>query len=122
MPSFDDLRAFAMGLSGVEESTSYGTPALKIKKKLIARLREDSYSLAIVATDDDLEALPNIYPGTFSIPQHYVGYGMLVIDLRTVQQAELEGLFVAGMNKVLAGMERKKPGKSAMTVASGKRR
>ncbi len=108
MPTFADLRSFALDMSDVEESTSYGTSAFKIHKRLIARLREDGVSLAIRATDGDREALPQINPTTFSIPQHYVGSGMLVIDLNTVEPPELERLFRSAVQQVLVDLAEKK--------------
>lgn len=97
-----------MTIADVEESTSYGTPALKIRNRLIARLREDGTSLAIRATDGDREALPQINPNTFSIPQHYVGSGMFVIDLNTVELSELERLFRSAVQQVLTDLAEKK--------------
>jgi uncharacterized protein YPO0396 len=39
--TFDDVCAIALAWPGVERGTSYGTPALKVKGKLLTRLRED---------------------------------------------------------------------------------
>jgi hypothetical protein len=39
--TYDTVRRIALDLPQVEEGTSYGTPALKVKGKLIVRLRED---------------------------------------------------------------------------------
>ncbi len=36
--TFDDVRALARKLPGVEDSTSYGTAALKVRGKLMVRL------------------------------------------------------------------------------------
>ena len=38
---FDDVRKFALSWPEVADGTSYGTPALKVRKKLLARLKED---------------------------------------------------------------------------------
>ena len=90
----------ALTFPEVEESTSYNTPTFKVRKKLIARLREDSFSLAIKAAQTDIEALPQIDPATFSVPQHYVGYSMIVINLNTVRLEELRGLFAVAWRMV----------------------
>jgi hypothetical protein len=95
MVTFDELRQMALTFAEVEESTSYNTPAFKVRKKLIARLREDGFTLAIRALQEDIVALPQIDPETFSVPQHYVGYGMIVINLNSVRAEELRGLFAA---------------------------
>ncbi|WP_376698644.1 hypothetical protein [Bradyrhizobium aeschynomenes] len=44
--TFDDVRALALAWPEVEDGTSYGTPALKVRKKLLTRLKEDGDSLA----------------------------------------------------------------------------
>ena len=36
--TFDDVRKIALQFDHVEESTSYGTPAFKLRGKLVARL------------------------------------------------------------------------------------
>ena len=45
--TFDDVRKLAPAWAEVEDGTSYGTPALKVRKKLLARLKEDGDSLVI---------------------------------------------------------------------------
>jgi hypothetical protein len=45
--TFDTARELALALPGVEEGTSYGTPALKAGRKLMARLREDGETLVV---------------------------------------------------------------------------
>ena len=92
MPTFDDVRRLAQTLPEAEESTSYRTPAIKVRGKLVARLREDGESLAIRASLEARLALPALEPETFSIPQHYVGSDMLVILLPKVQIEELREL------------------------------
>jgi hypothetical protein len=92
MPTFDDVKAIAQTLPRAEESTSYRTPAIKVCGKLVARLREDGESLAILASLEARTALPSLEPQTFSIPQHYVGSEMFVIALPEVQLEELREL------------------------------
>ena len=52
--TFDDIRKIALAWPEVEDGTSYGTPALKVRKKMLARLREDHDSLVVpgVALDE----------------------------------------------------------------------
>ena len=42
--TFDDVRKFALLWAEVEDGISYGTPALKVRKKMLARLKEDGES------------------------------------------------------------------------------
>ena len=93
MATFSDLQSIAGAFPHVEESTSYNTPAFKIHKRLIARLREDGYSMAMRATEEDRMALPTLTPDIYSIPAHYVGSEMLVIDLHKADRDELQRMF-----------------------------
>lgn len=45
--TFDTVKKFALALPGVEEGTSYGTAAFRVKGKFLARLKEDGDSLVI---------------------------------------------------------------------------
>ena len=40
LPAFEKLRKAAQGLPEVEAGTSYGTPALKLGKKLLCRVKD----------------------------------------------------------------------------------
>src|ERR1700682_1324340 len=51
MPTFDPIRKIALAMPGVEDATSYGTPALKVKKNLMIRLCEDGDVVFIVGFD-----------------------------------------------------------------------
>ncbi len=42
--TFDDIRAIALKWPEVSDGTSYGTPALKVRGKLLTRLKEDGES------------------------------------------------------------------------------
>lgn len=112
MTEFNDLIIWGREYPDVMESSSYGTPALKLKNTPLVRLREDNATVAMVAADQDIEALPRIAPDTFSVPQHYVGYGMLVIDLQKVQKQELEGLFRNAVKLVSSKQAKKKTRKA----------
>ena len=46
--TFDEVRKIALAWPEVEDGTSYGTAALKVRKKLLARLREDGDSLVML--------------------------------------------------------------------------
>lgn len=92
MAAFDDIRRMVLGWPEVAESTSYGTPAIKVKGKLMARLREDGETLAIRATFQSCEGLPQVEPATFAVPPHYANSEMLVINLPTVSLEQLREL------------------------------
>ena len=71
---------------GVEESRSYGTPAIKVKRKLLARLRSEAEGgLAIVCDLMEREMLMQAAPETFYITDHYADWPMVLINLETVR-------------------------------------
>ena len=71
---------------GVEESRSYGTPAIKVKRKLLARLRSEAEGgLATMCDFVDREMLLQAAPETFYITDHYADWPMILINLETVR-------------------------------------
>ncbi|MXY56693.1 MAG: MmcQ/YjbR family DNA-binding protein [Gammaproteobacteria bacterium] len=76
----------AQRFPGVEASRSYGTPAIKVKRKLLARLRSEAEGgLAIVCDFVDREMLLQAAPETFYITDHYADWPMVLINLETVR-------------------------------------
>jgi hypothetical protein len=51
--TFDDIRHIALAWPEVEDGTSYGTPALKVRKKMLVRLKEDRDSLVMPGVPQD---------------------------------------------------------------------
>lgn len=90
--TFNTVRQLAITLPHVEESTSYGTPAFKIKKKLFARLHQDGVSLVIHITEQDRQRWLAIDPETFYITDHYINYPWMLVRLATVKRGDLQAL------------------------------
>ena len=83
---FARVVAMASRFPGVEESRSYGTPAIKVKRKLLARLRSEAEGgLAIVCDFMEREMLMQAAPETFYITDHYADWPMVLINLETVR-------------------------------------
>jgi hypothetical protein len=91
--TFDDLRNFALPWPEVEDSTSYGTPALKVRKKLLARLREDGDSLVIPGVPfEERDMLVESQPKVFYFTDHYRDYPVVLIRLSKTKRATVEPL------------------------------
>jgi hypothetical protein len=88
MVTFDEIRQLALKLPGVEEGTSYGTPALKVKGKLLARLKEDGASVVFRVTFDERELLMQSKPKVFFITDHYLGYPAVLMRLAAASRKE----------------------------------
>ena len=98
-PSWETVRELAGELPGVEEGTSYGTPALKVRGKLFARLREDEETLVLFTDPDEREALVQSADETFFITPHYENYPMILVRLATADPAELRELLIGSWHE-----------------------
>src|SRR5215475_13833934 len=91
--TFDDIRKLALTWPEVEDGTSYGTPALKVRKKLLARLKEDGDSLVMPGVpQDEREMLVESRPKLFYFTEHYRDYPIVLIRLSEAERAEIEPL------------------------------
>src|SRR5687768_5864816 len=91
--TFDDVRKFALLWDEVEDGTSYGTPALKVRNKLLARLREDSDRLVMPGVPFDERAmLIESQPKVFYFTDHYRDYPMVLVHLSKAKRAIVEPL------------------------------
>ena len=88
----DTLREIALAFPGTEESTSYGTPSFKVKKKLFARLHQDDESVVVKIDFQDREVWMEEDPDTFFITDHYLNYPMMQVRLSRVKPAEIAEL------------------------------
>jgi hypothetical protein len=69
--SLATIRRVARSFPGVEEGTSYGTPAFRLKKRLLARLHQDGESIMFKIGFEAREHLMRADPETFFITEHY---------------------------------------------------
>jgi hypothetical protein len=91
--TWEDVVAIASKLPAVEESTSYRTPALKVKGKGFARLRTEAEGgLVLMCGMDEKEALLASGDPAFYTTPHYDGYGAILVDLERVARDQLEEL------------------------------
>jgi hypothetical protein len=91
--TFDDVRALALAWPEVVDGTSYGTPALKVRKKLLARLKEDGDSLVIPGVpQDEREMLVESRPKLFYFTDHYRDYPIVLARLSNTGRADVEPL------------------------------
>ncbi|MBY0319288.1 MAG: MmcQ/YjbR family DNA-binding protein [Reyranella sp.] len=91
--SLATIRRTVSALPGVEEGTSYGTPAWRHKGKLLARLHQDGQSIVLKVGNETRDHLLQADPQTFFITDHYVDYPMVL--------ARLDRLSAADFKKVL---------------------
>ena len=90
--SFEALRKLALALPGVEEGSSYGTPAFRVRKKLLARIHDETGSLVLLVPIGQKEALLQADPKVFHTTPHYDGYGAVLVRLDAVDPRDLAQL------------------------------
>jgi len=74
-------------LPGVERGTSYSTPALYVRKKLIARLREDGETVAVRVELSDRDVLLAADPAAFFLTEHYRAHPWVLLRLSKARHA-----------------------------------
>jgi hypothetical protein len=76
----------------VERGTSYGTPSLHVRKKILARLKEDGETVAIRVDFADRDVLIELDPEAFYLTDHYRSYPAMLVRLKQVRLSMLEPL------------------------------
>src|ERR1041385_3383089 len=91
--TYDDVRTIALACPEVEDGSSYGTPALKVRKKMLVRLKEDGDSLVMPDVPQDERAmLVESAPKVFYFTDHYRDYTMALIRLSKANRGIVEPL------------------------------
>jgi hypothetical protein len=90
--TYETVRAIALALPGVEEGPCYGTPGLRVRGKLMARLWEDGETLVLKVGFDARKILLAADPETFFTTDHYAGYPSVLVRLPKVGREEIESL------------------------------
>jgi hypothetical protein len=98
--TWTDVRRLAKALPGAEESTSYGTPAFKVKKKLMVRLHQSGEALVVMISMSDRELRMKVDPETFFITDHYLNYPAMLVRMATVQEDDLRELLEEAWRRV----------------------
>jgi hypothetical protein len=90
--TFGDVRNIALTLPGVVEGTSYGTPALKVGGKLIARVHQNLDCLVLRTDFMGREILMQSAPDAFFITDHYRDYPWILVRFAVVEKRALPDL------------------------------
>lgn len=79
--TWDDVVGLARDLPEVEVGTSYGTPALRVRRAFVCRLREDGETLAIRCDPDERPLLIETHPRELFLTPHYEGSPIMLVAL-----------------------------------------
>jgi hypothetical protein len=93
---FDVVRKIGLTLPGVEESTAYGSPALKLRGKILAGIAvnrsAEPNSLGVCVDFDDRAELLAADPDVYYVTDHYVEYNFVLVRLSRVNPDVLRDL------------------------------
>jgi hypothetical protein len=93
---FDTVREIALRLPGVEESTTYGSRALKAGGKLLTCIPTNKSaepdSLAVRIDFDSRADFLAVAPDTYYVTDHYLNYPMVLVRLSRIDPDALEDL------------------------------
>jgi hypothetical protein len=106
--TFQAIRKIALELDDVEEGTSYGTPAFKVRGELFARLRYDIGALVVRMSIEDRQELMEADPETYFITDHYLNYPWILVRMSRVTPDAMRDLLRGAWRSAAAG---KKKGK-----------
>jgi hypothetical protein len=110
--SFKPVEAVGRTLPGVEVTTTWGKPALKVDGRMfvcIASHRSAEPDTLVVMMDfADRDALLEDDPDTYYLKDHYVGYPCVLVRLSKVPSDALRDLVIGAHRYVSATRKRKK--------------
>jgi hypothetical protein len=96
--TFDTVRQLGLALPDVEEGTTYGTPALKVKGQMFACIPNhksaEPNSLAVRIDFAQRDELIAAEPKTYYLKDHYVNYPCVLVRLARIRHDALKDLLL----------------------------
>jgi hypothetical protein len=91
--AYERYLKIALALPGAEQSTSYGTPSVKVMGKILSRWRTEAEGgLAIRCDFLDRQILLQADPDAFFLTDHYLDYPMVLVRLERIDRKALADL------------------------------
>lgn len=94
MLTLDQVAELALGLPGAHERPAWGLRCFRVRDKIFAVVRPDLGGFAVKAAEDEIVAMAAEQPEVFSVPTHYRGYGMVLVQTERVDPAEAREVLV----------------------------
>jgi hypothetical protein len=112
MPTFKTVESIGCTLPGVEVTTTWGKPALKVCRKIFVCIAShksaEPNTLVVMMDFADRDALIEDDPGTYYLKDHYLNYPCVLVRLSRVKADALRDL-VTGAHRYVSATLRKKP-------------
>ena len=93
---FDTVRKIGLALPGVEESTAYGSPALKLHGKMLAVMAvnrsAEPGSLGVCVDLEDRAELLAAAPDVYYVTEHYAPHNVVLVRLSRLKPGVLRDL------------------------------
>lgn len=119
---FDTVREIGLTLPGVEESTAYGSPALKVRGQLMACLPShrsaEPGSLVVRMGFEDRAELLAAAPDVYYVTDHYLGYTSVLVRLSRVTPDVLRDLLGMAHKFVTTREAHRSPSKKSRRPAA----
>ncbi len=90
--TYEDFVAMALELPGSEAGSAYGTPAVRVRGKFLARLREPDVLVLTKVDEMEKEMLIETRPEAFFITDHYRGHPTVLVRLSRVDPETVRDL------------------------------
>ena len=95
--TFDTVRKIGLAMPGVEESTAYGAPVLKVQGEILAgipakRSEVEPGSLGVCVDFDDRAELLAAAPRVYYLTEHYAGHKVVLVRMSRVNPDMLRDL------------------------------
>ena len=111
--TFDTVREIGLALGDVEDATSYGGFALKVRGSILTcqavHKSAEPGSLVVRIDFDQRSALLAEAPQTYYVTDHYVNYPAVLVRLSQVRKDELRDLLNSAWRFVTSGKKRATP-------------
>lgn len=108
MATEEQFRAIALSLPEVIEELYYGSPAFKVGKTFLTRLREDGENVVVPMPRDEREFWMDQEPRIFHVTKHYENSDAVLVRLAEVDVERLEELLRAAWLMVAKPAVRKR--------------
>ncbi len=89
MTTIATVRRIALALPEVTEGLSFGTPSFHVRRKLVARLRDDGETLVVKVDLADRPRYLERWPDTFYLTEHYLKYSNMLVYLTSINEDSL---------------------------------
>ncbi len=106
--TFETVRQIARALDKAEETTSYGTPAFKVRGNLFVRLHQDGESLVVRTSFEEREELMAADSEIYYITDHYLNYEWVLVRMSRVNTDALRDLLRGAWRSAASEKPRKR--------------